>query len=63
VNETIKFTVDPSVSSPLPTNAITASTAGGSFGCDPFGRAPYIIAATLTPSGNVNDKCSSNPAG
>jgi hypothetical protein len=62
VNETLKFAVDPLFSSPLPGQAVKVGTALTGQVCDTGSGAIYYK-GTVTPSGNVSLKCTSNPNG
>lgn len=58
VNETLKGSVVGG--SPLPSQAVQVGTALSGEECDPVSGAIYYI-GTVTPSGNVNVKCSNSP--
>jgi hypothetical protein len=58
VNETLKGTVDPST--PPPTHAFTGSDATTGQGCDFVSGATHLVADTISPSGRLTAKCSSD---
>lgn len=60
VEEWLKGTVDPAFSSPLPSQAVQVGSVWTGEECDPFSGAIYST-GTVTPSGNINLKCSSHP--
>ncbi len=62
VNETLKFTVDPAFSSALPDKAVQTGTALTGQLCDTTSGAIYYQ-GTVSPSGQVSLKCTSNPNG
>ena len=62
VNETVKFTVDPAFSSPLPGQAVKVGSFYTGEPCDTTSGAIYSK-GTVTPSGQVTLKCTSNPIG